>query len=77
MRLPAANYVVVPCHCTTMRCYATLVVPLATSVEMREEALIAAKKDPPSRERGIMLRGDRIFNDSDWDLGAKSKGQFH
>jgi hypothetical protein len=54
-----------------------LAVPLATSVEMRAEALEAAKTDPPSRERGMMLRGDRVFSDGHWDLGAKSKGQFH
>ena len=52
-------------------------VPLATSVEMRSEALEAAKTEKPPRERGIMVRGDRVFADSDWDLGQKAKGQFH
>ena len=51
--------------------------PLATSVEMRSEALEAAKTEKPPRERGIMVRGDRVFADSDWDLGQKAKGQFH
>jgi len=51
--------------------------PLATSVEMRAQALAAAEIDSPPRERGIMVRGDRVFDDSDWDLGSKAKGQFH
>ena len=51
--------------------------PLATSVEMRAAALELATEETPARERGIMVRGDRVFDDSHWDLGSKAKGQFH
>eukprot|EP01052_Picozoa_sp_SAG31_P013892 SAG31_NODE_848_length_11534_cov_8.897463_2_plen_117_part_00 len=54
-----------------------VIMPLATSVEMRAKALEAAENEKPPRERGIMVRGNRIFADAEWNLGAKSKGQFH
>jgi hypothetical protein len=54
-----------------------VVMPLATSVAMRAAALEAAKTEPPLRERGVMVRGERIFDDDEWDLGDKAKGQFH
>ena len=51
--------------------------PLATSVEMRRAALAAAEVEAPPRERGVMVRGDRVYGDDAWDLGDKTKGQFH
>ena len=55
-----------------------VVVPLATTAAGRRESMAkAARGEAPQRKRGYMLRGDRVFSDSHWDLGDKSKGQFH
>ena len=45
--------------------------PLATSVAMREESLrAAATGDPPKRERGYMVRGERAYIAGiDFDMG--------
>jgi|EP01047_Picozoa_sp_COSAG01_P104266 hypothetical protein len=51
--------------------------PLATSVRMRAAAVEKAKREPPPRKRGIMVRGERVYADSEWDLGNKAGGQFH
>lgn len=55
-----------------------VIMPLATSVEMRKEALEKAKTVTPKRERGLMARGERLALASELaELGAKAKGQFH
>ena len=38
--------------------------PLATSVAQRKESIAAAMREPPSRPRGQMLRGDRGMGES-------------
>jgi len=55
-----------------------VIMPLATSVEMRKAALEKAKVEAPTRERGLMARGERLAPVSELtQLGAKMKGQFH
>jgi len=55
-----------------------VIMPLATSVKMRKDALEKAKAEPPKRERGLMARGERLALASELtELGAKAKGQFH
>jgi hypothetical protein len=51
--------------------------PLATSVAPRREAHETAATEPPLRERWLMLRGERVVDAAEFDLGAKKKGQFH
>lgn len=55
-----------------------VIMPLATSVKMRADALEKAKREPPKRERGIMARGERLALATELaELGAKAGGQFH
>jgi len=55
-----------------------VIMPLATTVAMREQALKDSQISAPKRLRGYMLRGNRLIEaDMDWDLGEKEDGQFH
>jgi hypothetical protein len=70
-------------YCCTSDSWAArlqVIMPLATSVEMRRAALLetaASESGTAARERGLMVRGVRVFEDKAWDLGDKAKGQFH
>lgn len=53
-----------------------VIMPLATSVAMRKQALEDAKTNPPKRERGLMVRGERRPTGlKGW--GKEKGGQFH